>query len=175
MNSKECPKCKRLLPFTAFNKWSYSNTHGRGDGLQVWCRACQKREHQRTILVRKPKMSEYGKRYRAEHHEELRKKSLVYTENNREARRAAARESYKRRKETVLAWQSEDRKKHRDKYRARDRVNKAVKAGLLVKPSICACGSTERIEAHHYRGYEYPLDVEWVCRICHAKKHRGTV
>ena len=56
-----------------------------------------------------------------------------------------------------------------------------VKAALtrrnLVRATSCtACGATpapakdgrSRIHAHHHRGYDYPLDVVWLCAHCHA-------
>jgi len=36
----------------------------------------------------------------------------------------------------------------------------------------------QALEAHHWRGYEYPLDVWWVCRSCNRKlshRHDGSL
>lgn len=53
----------------------------------------------------------------------------------------------------------------------------AVKGGLLARPSACErCGqSSERIEAHHFAGYQRPLTVSWVCRSCHRRAHQEHV
>jgi hypothetical protein len=43
--------------------------------------------------------------------------------------------------------------------------------GVLVRPEKCLlCGSQSRLEAHHHKGYDekYHLDVQWLCRQCHA-------
>lgn len=69
-----------------------------------------------------------------------------------------------------------------------------MKKGELVKPDVCElCGydstrrndttythsfQNPRIVAHHWRGYEYPLDVWWICASCNRKltgRHDGTL
>ena len=51
-------------------------------------------------------------------------------------------------------------------------VAAAVRAGKIVKPSVCSgcgCPDTEqRMEAHHH-DYSKPLDVIWLCPSCHAR------
>lgn len=61
----------------------------------------------------------------------------------------------------------------------------AIKKGELVRPDACqGCGEPERryrpnpkmperssIECHH-RNYADPMDVEWLCKRCHSKRHR---
>lgn len=55
---------------------------------------------------------------------------------------------------------------------------------MLVPASSCErCGEPapgpdgERLAAHHHRGYdlEAVLDVQWLCRACHATVHAGAV
>ena len=64
------------------------------------------------------------------------------------------------------------------KQSARAAVNVAIKNGTLVRPLACSkCGIIDNISldgravihAHHYKGYEFPLDVEWLCVKCHFK------
>lgn len=66
-----------------------------------------------------------------------------------------------------------------EKARARRMVRDAIKRGALVRPSECiqcGCNPGQRsdgrslIHAHHFKGYDYPLDVEWLCVSCHAKE-----
>jgi len=56
---------------------------------------------------------------------------------------------------------------------ARDILNKAIKAGHILKPDCCgSCGRDNvRITGHHI-DYNKPLEVEWLCYECHAKLHR---
>lgn len=65
----------------------------------------------------------------------------------------------------------EYRKKFPLKYKAHSKVNHAIKSGTLIKPDKCSiCGFGGKIEAHH-DDYHKPLDVVWVCSICHKKFH----
>lgn len=76
--------------------------------------------------------------------------------------------------------------------RARALVHVAVKRGELVRPTACQlCGAQPGsavhrdddiphplIGAHHWRGYDYPLDVWWLCTPCNAAfkgRHDGSV
>lgn len=51
-------------------------------------------------------------------------------------------------------------------------VSRAVKKGTLVRPTTCQrCPATECIQAHH-DSYDRPLDVMWLCPVCHAQRHK---
>lgn len=57
---------------------------------------------------------------------------------------------------------------------ARQAVYRAVRKGLLTKPTICeACGQatpSRRLHAHHH-DYTKPLEVTWLCTFCHREQH----
>lgn len=56
--------------------------------------------------------------------------------------------------------------------KAHNAVTRAVKNGSLIRPDHCQrCPATERIQAHH-DSYERPLDVMWLCPVCHAQRHK---
>lgn len=58
------------------------------------------------------------------------------------------------------------------KYKARVILNGAVVSGKLKKPARCnECGASGKIYGHH-PNYKRPLFVEWLCSLCHGKKHR---
>lgn len=49
------------------------------------------------------------------------------------------------------------------------RVNQAIKNGTLCRDTKCwVCYKEEKTEAHHYKGYEYPFDIWWICRSCNV-------
>lgn len=57
------------------------------------------------------------------------------------------------------------------KDKARSLVSKAVKDGELVKPLLCSdCGDKNTLQGHH-SDYQKPLEVAWLCRDCHTKRH----
>lgn len=58
------------------------------------------------------------------------------------------------------------------KHAAHSAVNRAVNTGHLKRPTECsACGRDGDIQAHH-DDYSQPLDVRWLCALCHAATHR---
>jgi hypothetical protein len=56
------------------------------------------------------------------------------------------------------------------KNAARQKLNSAVKSGKLVRPASCSvCGASGgRIDGHHH-DYTKPLDVVWLCTLCHGR------
>ena len=55
---------------------------------------------------------------------------------------------------------------------AHNAVIRAVQAGKLVKPASCEwCPRTDNIHGHH-DDYDRPLDVIWLCPVCHRARHK---
>jgi hypothetical protein len=49
------------------------------------------------------------------------------------------------------------------------RVKSALRRGDVIKPLKCSCcGSARNLEAHH-PDYSKPLEVEWLCSLCHSE------
>jgi hypothetical protein len=66
-----------------------------------------------------------------------------------------------------VAWH----RRNPEKKRAHGKVQKAIEAGVLVRPDQCSrCGNDGRIQAHH-RDYSKPLEVVWLCQRCHKQEH----
>lgn len=75
------------------------------------------------------------------------------------------------RKSAALEAQRKMRRRDPQKWSARAKLHAAVRDGALTRPDACPrCGSTTKIEAHH-DDYSKPLDVHWLCFICHRKEH----
>lgn len=67
------------------------------------------------------------------------------------------------------------------RYKAMAIFNQAIKTGEVERRSSCElCDSKSRIVGHHWRGYDYPLDVWQICDSCNGilrgrKYHNGSV
>lgn len=59
------------------------------------------------------------------------------------------------------------------KVRGQRAVRYAVGTGRLVRPLSCErCEKVGTVHAHHH-DYSKSLEVEWLCRHCHAAEHRS--
>ena len=57
-------------------------------------------------------------------------------------------------------------------YKAHNALNNAVRDGKVIKPTHCStCNKEKKLHGHH-DDYSKPLDVEWMCAICHRAFHR---
>lgn len=97
---------------------------------------------------------------------------------NRAARidqyRAFDRERGKKpeRKATNNAKQRRMRAANPHMISAHNAVARAVSSGQVHRPSACSrCSSTDRVQAHH-DDHAKPLDVLWLCPVCHANRHK---
>lgn len=60
--------------------------------------------------------------------------------------------------------------------KARSAISNALRLGKIIKPIKCqACGCVEKLEAHHWKGYEkeHWLDVQWLCHKHHLEADNG--
>jgi hypothetical protein len=100
-----------------------------------------------------------------EYHKKKNAYSLRYRAANPESNRVAQKK-----------WAGQNR----EKTRAHMTVHKAVVTGKIQRPTACSvCGivppprrdGCTQIHAHH-RDYSKPLDVQWLCALCHAIERR---
>lgn len=97
-----------------------------------------------------------------------------------EERKAANRRQYKRRVSTsegkarewkkARTWVKNNRSN--GKRTVNIMVSNAIRAGELTPEKCWWCGSGEHIHAHH-EDYTKPLEITWLCRDCHGRRHRG--
>ena len=64
------------------------------------------------------------------------------------------------------------RKQNPLQYAAHILLSNAVRGGRIIKSKTCTqCGVDGRINGHH-RDYHKPLEVMWLCTICHHRQHK---
>ncbi len=76
-------------------------------------------------------------------------------------------------------------KKMRSQYSAMKFIERAIKDGRLTRVDQCeVCTSkpigykAHAIVAHHWNGYDDPLNIWWICRSCNrflASRHDGSL
>ena len=89
--------------------------------------------------------------------------------------RARARDRHYWRKFKAYYARYEKRPDVRRKRAVRQAVFWAVRTGLIEKKNACEkCGASAkvaRLHAHH-ADYTRPLDVVWLCTLCHGETHQ---
>lgn len=74
-------------------------------------------------------------------------------------------------RQCTRAYSMEWQKRFPHKRKAHKTVAHALKWNLIQKPTHCTrCGKQKRVVAHH-EDYTQPLDVMWLCDVCHALRH----
>ena len=105
----------------------------------------------------------------------MREAQIRARDADREAARLRARETNARRREKRKAYNK--KVAHTPAVLARQTLAQAVRSGKVVKPTVCSECLTEtpprRLHGHH-EDYSRPLDVKWLCSLCHGKQHRMT-
>ena len=64
------------------------------------------------------------------------------------------------------------KKRSPERIKAYNKLTKELALGNMIRPDACSqCGKTGcPIEAHH-EDYSKPLDVMWLCNVCHTEQH----
>lgn len=96
-----------------------------------------------------------------------------HRQKNLEKIRAYDRDRFKidiNRRSYAMASMKNQRIKYPEKYKARTAVNNAIRDKKIEKLPCAICGN-EKSTAHH-EDYSKPLEVVWVCLICHHELER---
>ena len=99
------------------------------------------------------KGAEYQSRYRKKHPEKARRWNLEHPEKMKESK-------------------AEYNAKHPGRLKAKNKIAYYVFHGRIQKPDRCSsCGRIGTVHGHH-NDYSKPLEVEWLCAVCHKAVHR---
>ena len=113
---------------------------------------------------------EYNKQYYLKHKKEAKERMLQYNITEKESIKENKRTYYLEHKAEKAVY---DRKYYiKNKYRvlAKCKLADALDQGKITKLPCWICGDL-LVDGHH-PNYTSPLDVIWLCKICHAKEHR---
>jgi hypothetical protein len=137
-----CKKCGEQKPIGAFNKKL------RAGPLVDWnvdhCKACAHAEYMRRYETPEARAA------------------------MQETARGWKKANPKRHAELARAY----RRRHPEKIIAQNRLNHAVRKGIVKRAPCEVCGTTDRVHAHH-RSYapEDWFNVRWLCFVCHKLEH----
>lgn len=98
--------------------------------------------------------------------------SDAYNAKNIDVIRAKARERMRHPdraeaiKELNKAWRDADARRRKCHLK----VKAEIAAGRLVRQPCVRCGN-EKTHAHH-EDYDKPIDVVWLCAVCHKQRHK---
>ena len=101
---------------------------------------------------------------------DVRERYALTIEERHEYDRKRYREP-KRRMESALQLKLA-RLRNPQKFKARRAVAYAIRTGKMKATPCAKCKSTVKVQAHHH-DYSKPLDIEWLCFVCHRKHAHG--
>lgn len=77
----------------------------------------------------------------------------------------------KHRIENGVKYTKQYRQKYSKRYKATNIVNNALRDGKIKRRKCCElCGKLTKTIAHH-KNYLQPLQVVWLCYVCHKQIH----
>jgi len=120
----------------------------------------------------KEELAEYKAKYYQENKERLLIVNKQWAVDNLESRRKHAREWGRRNREACNKNTKIWREKNNHKTRAHDKIKYATRKKRISKPLLCEhCNKKGQLHGHHH-DYAKPLDVTWLCPICHSAEHK---
>ncbi len=151
---KTCSRCKLKKPLSDFGIQKRRNRSQYPRSICKPCGVIKAREW----TTANPERRRLNVRRSAEGRREL---------HNQECRAYYARHSERRMQSLQDYW-----KRNPEKRAERHAVAYALVTGKLTRQPCAHCGAEGRVHAHHH-DYSQPLDVTWLCSLCHGKEHRA--
>ena len=147
---KRCFKCGALLPLSCFH-----NDKGKKDGKSCICKECAKKT---------------AKEWREANKERKKKNDSEYAKTDKAKKQREEYRKSQKGKDIMAESRKKWNKKNPKKVRAEVMAHNAIRDGKLIKQPCEVCGRSDRVHAHHC-DYDKPLDVMWLCPICHRAWH----
>ena len=180
---KQCGCCKEWKELDEFGKCSRNK-----DGLRHSCKACISEQQKKYISKNRDKVrAKYRRRYLRKNASKIAYRNAHREERQKEAKersRKRNRDRYQKNADKLRVKMREYRLKNADKYKeyrtnwrkknkakieAHDKLNNAIRCGLVIRKPCIICGDPK---SHgHHEDYSKPLDVIWLCCMHHNKLH----
>ncbi|MBE3039725.1 MAG: hypothetical protein IMZ62_13060 [Chloroflexi bacterium] len=199
MDTKHCPRCGEDKHPTEFTKdrqtydglACYCKVCRKAQAAARYAANPEKRRvcNAKSYQKNRDKVLERTRRYVQQHPEAQRARlRLWYMSNRAHARathkayaatpegKAASRRGYAKWAKSAQgkAWLRAYRVLIGQQAAARDALHGEIRSGKVIRPTACSlCGHAGPVAGHHHKGYapEHWLDVEWLCRQCHDRRH----
>lgn len=147
IEEKRCWCCGDMKALSLFHR-----DNSRRDGRQKMCISCKAQ-------------------YRKDHIVEIKIRDAIYRDARRDDKREKDRAYYHSNAEDRRRYAKEYKESHPVIARAHDMVELELITKRMVRPETCSsCGQRRKVDGHH-DDYSKPLDVTWLCRLCHGKRH----
>ncbi len=176
---KICARCKVEKEEIGFTK-----SKNRKDGLSVYCKICKSLESKEYNKKNRDKCADKLRKWREKNPEkskEYGKKGSIKnrdkiiarrrTKESREKMRILVNEWNKKNIEKVRETRKKAKKKNREKNKARLMIMNEIRRGRMTRPIACQICLKECKPDGHHTDYSKPLEVMWLCKVCHAHKH----
>lgn len=172
---KVCTGCKIEKEFTEFGKYTKAF-----DGLNQKCKECCKARakltvHSESAIEKREKYrSEWQKKKRPILNVRLRERYLRKIDESREQSKIRTRRYLQSEKgkakhiETTRQYEKENP----EKINAQRKVRRAIKSGKLIRSHFCQICKKEAKTHGHHEDYSKPLEVIWMCSVCHLYHHQ---
>lgn len=154
LSVKVCGKCKTEKTIDQFGQ---KKSHNGKFYPTFMCRTCSTQSSKEWAAKNPDKRKAIWRRHAEVNRESYAEANRRYFQRHRE-RRMEAMQRY---------WAANPGKRA-----ARHAVAYALQTGRLTRKPCEECGSEKRVHAHHH-DYDKPLDVKWLCSLCHGKEHRA--
>ena len=153
MKEKKCFKCEVVKPLSEFYKHAQM-----ADGHLNKCKECNKKDVRKNYIENISHYKSYNKK-RANTTRRIAERK-AYAESD------AGKESAKKSKKK---WAENNAVKRG----ANIIVGNAIRDGKLEKQYFCSVCSIDNVRIHgHHDDYAKPLEVRWLCTLCHNDWHK---
>lgn len=165
MKLKTCFRCNVAKTRSEFYRHSQM-----GDGLLGKCKECTKKDVHEHRAENIDSIREYDRERAKLIHRKVAKKLYQERPDRKEYKK-----QYQNRPEVRVRLVAKERIKRQSTpgyLAAHNGLKRAVWNGTVKRPLRCErCNSKGKIHGHH-DDYTKPLDVMWLCPICHSARHR---